>query len=204
MAISRQDVRRKRILDMLIDRYDRPIMNNVQRAAYVECMIATALGPDWRLTSEDDWDWAAWDCEHTASEARLEIKQSSARQSWDSESDRPRRNPRFDIRSRTGYWPKDGGPWVTDQGRQADVYVFAWHGEADEHADHRDAAQWRFFVVTERSLPARQKSVGLNSLERIADPCSIEELARAVEKVCPAYENLKASAGEGLPARDRR
>ena len=191
-VVSGEDVIHKRILEMLIGRYDRCIMNNVQRGDYVECMIASALGADWRLTSEEGWDWAAWDSEHTASEARLEIKQSAARQSWDSESDRPRRNPSFDIRPRRGYWPKDGGPWVTDPGRRADVYVFAWHGEADEQADHRDATQWRFFVVAERFLPTGQKSVGLSRLERIADPCSVGELAQAVEKACPARENLKA------------
>ena len=38
---------------MLIRRYDRRIMNNVQRGDYVECMVATALGADWRLTSEE-------------------------------------------------------------------------------------------------------------------------------------------------------
>ena len=38
-----------RILEMLIRRYDRRIMNNVQRGNYVECMTATALGADWRL-----------------------------------------------------------------------------------------------------------------------------------------------------------
>ena len=161
VAMSRKDVIPECIREMLIGRYDRKIMNNVQRGDYVECMIAAALGLNWQLTSED-WDWAAWDCEHTASKARLEIKQSAARQTWDRGSDRSRRNPRFDIRLRTGYWPKDGGPWVTDWARQADVYVFAWHGETDEHADHRDVAQWRFFVVAERLLPAEQNSIGLS------------------------------------------
>ena len=120
---------------------------------------------------------------------------SAARQSWDRESDGPRRNPGFDIRPRKGYWPKDGGPWVTDPGRPADVYVFAWHGKTDEQADHRDATQWRFFVVAERLLPTGQKSVGSNRLKRIADPCCVGELARAVEDACPVHENLKAVRG---------
>ena len=146
----------------------------------------------WRFTSKEGWDWAAWDCEHTTSKARLEIKQSAARQSWDCEADRPRRNLGFDIRPRKGYWPKDGGPWVTDPSRPADVYVFAWHGKADEQAGHRDATQRRFFVVAEAFLSAGQKGVGLSRLERIADPCSFEELKRAVEKACPACGNLEA------------
>ena len=32
------------ILDMLRRRYDGPIVNNVSRGDYVECMIAAALG----------------------------------------------------------------------------------------------------------------------------------------------------------------
>ncbi len=184
----------ERILDMLIRRYDRPIINNTQRGDYVECMIAFALGAGWRLTSEDGWDWAAWDCEHLASGARLEIKQSAARQSWDGESDRPQRKPSFDIAPRNGYWPRQGGRWVADPGRPADIYVFAWHGEAGQHADHRDAAQWRFFVCPESALPACQRTIGLGKLEKIANRCGIAGLGRAVEDACPPHGNLKAAA----------
>ena len=46
---SGEDAMHSRILEMLIRRYDRRIMNNVQRGNYVECMTATALGADWRL-----------------------------------------------------------------------------------------------------------------------------------------------------------
>ena len=185
----------KRILDMLICRYDRPIMNNIQRGDYLECMIASTLWASWRLTTEDGWDWAAWDCEHVSSGARLEIKQSAAKQSWDRESDRPRRNPAFDIAPRKGYWPKDSGRWVQAPGRPADLYIFAWHGRQDEHADHRDAGQWCFFVVAERSLPTGQKSIALSKLKKAAASCRVEELGSTVERTCPAREELKA-AGE--------
>ena len=185
----------ERILDLLIRRYDRPIINNTQRGDYVECMISFALeAAGWRLTSEDGWDWAAWDCEHPASGARLEIKQSAARQSWDGALARPRRSPSFDIAPRQGYWPRQGAPWVAGTGRPADIYVFAWHGEVGQHADHRDAAQWRFFVLAERALPARQKTIGLGKLENIANHCGIAGLERAVGEACPPYGDLKAAA----------
>ncbi len=190
---ARKGAMHKRILYMLIRRYDRPIMNNVDRGDYIECMIASALGAAWRLTWEDGWDWAAWDCVHVPSGARLEIKQAAARQSWDRESERPRRNPDFDIALRRGYWPKEGFRWIERPGRQADLYVFAWHGRRDEHADHRDPGQWRFFVVAERSLPAGQKSIRLSKLEKIATSCGVAELGRAVEAACPAPEDLKAT-----------
>ena len=191
------------IVDMLRRRYDRPIMNNVYRGDYVECMIQSVLGADWRLTWADGWDWAAWDCEHTPSGARLEIKQAAARQSWDKGPTPPRRNPAFDIAPRTGYWTRDG-EWIDSPGRQADVYAFAWHGRDDEHADHTDFRQWRFFVVAERDLPRNQKSIRLGRLTDISTPCGIDNLRVAVETARPAEHDLKAAqrhaaAHHGVP-----
>ena len=125
--------RHEDILDMLRRRYDRKIMNNVSRGDYIECMIALVLGDDWRLTWADGWDWAAWDCEHKSSGARLEIKQAAARQSWDKGPTPPRRKPAFDIKPRKGFYPEEE-EWVDSPGRQADVYVFAWHGRDDDQA----------------------------------------------------------------------
>ncbi len=51
---------------------------------------------------------------------------------------------------------------------------------------------WTILVVAERFLPTGQKSVGLRRLERIEDPCSVGELKRGLENVCPAREYLKA------------
>ena len=183
--------RHEDILIMLRRRYDGPIMNNVSRGDYVECMIAAVLGADWRLPWADGWDWAAWDCEHTPSRARLEIKQAAARQTWDRGPTPPRRTA-FDIAPRSGYWTKEG-EWIDSLGRQADVYVFAWHGRDDDHADHTDPQQWRFFVVAERDLPQGQKSIGLRRLEEIANPCGVADLRRAVEAACPEDYELKAN-----------
>lgn len=170
------------IQDRLMRRYDVPVMNNVYRADYVECLIALSLGPDWWLTWERGWDWAPWDCQHTSG-VRLEVKQSAARQSWDhGEKLAPSRAPRFDIAPRTGYWTEDGSRWVDSLGRPADVYVFAWHGEKrDGYVDHRDTSQWRFFVVAEPDLPKRGKSIGLTGLKALVSPCCIAELKRTVE-----------------------
>ena len=184
--------RHEDILDMLRRRYDRKIMNNVSRGDYIECMIALVLGDDWRLTWADGWDWAAWDCEHKSSGARLEIKQAAARQSWDKGPTPPRRKPAFDIKPRKGFYPEEE-EWVDSPGRQADVYVFAWHGRDDDHADHTDPGQWRFFVVAERDLPQGQKSIGLKRLTAIAESCAVADLRRAVETACPAEHELKAA-----------
>ena len=82
-------------------------MNNVYRGDYVECMVNSVAGPDRRLTWADGWDWAAWDCEHTPSRARLEVKKAAARQSLDKGPTAPRRKPTFDIAPRRGNWTRE-------------------------------------------------------------------------------------------------
>lgn len=194
-----KEVRHSDILTMLNQRYEGPLINNVHRGDYVECMIGLALGGDWHLTWMDGWDWAAWDCEHTPSGARLEIKQAAARQTWHKALPPPRRrNTVFDIAPRSGFWTR-GGLWIDSPGRQADVYVFAWHGCEDEHADHTDPGQWRFFTVAERDLPNGRKSIGLGRLKGIAAPCDLTDLRIAVETACPAERDLKAGQLPGSP-----
>ena len=80
-----------------------------------------------------------------------------------------RRNPVFDVAPRNGYWTRQGR-WINSPGRQADVYVFAWHGRDGEDVDHIDPLQWRFFVVAERDLPQDQTSSGFRRLMEIAAP----------------------------------
>ncbi len=194
-----KELQHEDILTMLRRRYDVPIMNNICRSDYVECMIGAALGDDWRLNWMDGWDWAAWDCEHTPSGARLEIKQAAARQTWDRGPTPQRRAPTFDIASRSGFWTR-GGVWIDSPGRQADVYVFAWHGRDDDHADHTDPRQWLFYAVVEHTLPRGQKRIGLGPLRRIASPCGVAGLRSAVEAVCPTERHLKAeNSGRTYP-----
>ena len=190
---------RWRILTTLMRKYDTPVMNNVYRADYVECLVAFTRGTDWWLTWRLGWDWAPWDCQHTSG-VRLEVKQAAERQSWDRETPARRRSQRFDIVSRTGYWPQDGSRWVDldSPGRPADLYVFAWHNESrDGYADHRDTNQWLFFVVAEQDLPKNRKSIGLTGLNAIVSPCRIADLKHAVENACSAQGALKA-APEGV------
>ena len=177
--------RHEEVLDMLKRRYNGPIMNNVSRGDYVECMIAITLGSDWQLTWADGWNWAAWDLEHLSSGVRLEIKQAAARQTWDEGKTPARRSSAFDIAPRRGYWTREG-QWFDSPGRPADVYVFAWHGRDDNDADQTDPRQWRFFVVPERNLPPGQKSIGLRRLQDITAPCDVAGLRGAVERACLA------------------
>ncbi|MGH7045584.1 MAG: hypothetical protein ACREE2_04250 [Stellaceae bacterium] len=114
-----------------------PIVQNNLRAIVAEVITGYALGPDWHHCSAD---WSGWDFEHKLG-ARLEVKQSAARQTW--KPPPVRHPPRFDISPRSGYW-QDGSRWIERAGRHAQIYVFCHHPVDDAAADHRDPLQWSF------------------------------------------------------------
>lgn len=178
------DATEERIIKDLMQRfYERPLINNVHRGDYVECMIALALKPAWRLTTP----WTSWDLVHQKTGARIEVKQSAAQAPWARKW--PARG-RFDIRRRKGYYSEDGTWTETPQRkRHACLYVFAWHPGKDADADHRRPDQWEFFVVAETCLPLEQDSIGLGPLIQIvegyelAERCSYDELETKVNQV---------------------
>lgn len=119
--------------------YGRPLIENSYRGLIAEIIVGEALGPQWRLCSGD---WGGWDLEHMTG-CRLEVKQSAALQTWTA----PKKPapPTFDIREQTGYY--EGAAWIPQIGRQAHIYVFAYHPIQDESADHRDPRQWCFYIL---------------------------------------------------------
>ena len=148
--------------------YQAPVMNNVHRSEYVEAIVAVALTESgWSRTTP----WDSWDFVHE-SKFRMEVKQSAAAQAWS--PSRASSPPRFDIRARSGYWDQSG-MWRSSPGRHADVYVFAWHEAAGKSADQREPMSWQFYVILERDLPD-QKTIGLNAIRRLAQPCRADRL----------------------------
>ena len=146
------------ILNELVAKlYDVPLMGNVNRSDYVEHMVIHGLGKGFRLVSGD---WAGWDIEHESG-ARIEVKQSAACQPWTKPTSKPASGS-FDIAPRTGNWV-GGSEWVEKVGRQAHLYIFAWHPVTlADQPDHRDPDQWEFFVVKADDLPPNQKSISAN------------------------------------------
>lgn len=71
---------------------------------------------------------------------------------------------------------------MAEAGRAAQIYVFAHHPQVDDDADHRDPAQWQFYVVPASALPDSQR-ISLSSLARLAEPVQFERLAEAVGAV---------------------
>lgn len=177
-------------MDLIVQRYDQTVMNNVIRAAYAECMVAVALGSGWQLTWQQGWEWAPWDCEHKTTGARIEIKQSATKQPWSRDTDHARGVPTFDIAPRTGYWPREGSEWIELNSRPADLYVLALH-DLRTDADQRDPFQWVFYVVAELDLPPGQKSISLNRLKALAEACGVSELLRVVNQRLQTLGTLK-------------
>ena len=84
----------------------------------------------------------------------------------------------FDIAPRTGEYV-DGAAWVDGVGRNADIYVFAYHPVGDATADHREPTQWQFYVVLEKALPA-QKTLALSGVAALAKPVTFLGLSERV------------------------
>lgn len=164
----------------VIDRLSRrlfgsPILRNDVRGEVVEEIVAMALEPGWELCSAD---WGPCDLVHPASELRIQVKQSAARQSWH-KGKCPPPKPRFSIAEKTGRY-EDGDRWIEEASRNAEIFVFAWHPVTDQTADHRDPTQWLFHVVLERDLPP-QKSISLPAIRALASAVPFTGLAVAVE-----------------------
>jgi hypothetical protein len=132
-----------------------------------------ALEPDWRWCSED---YSSWDFDR-ADGMRLEVKQSAVKQSWATETAAPS-IASFDIAHRKGRW--EGALWIEEPGRHAQLYVFAHHFVGTSDADHRDPAQWAFYVVPTGALPMT-KRIGIGAVRALADPCDFDGLRAAVE-----------------------
>jgi hypothetical protein len=163
----------RRILTTLLGR---PLVTNAFRGMLVEAMLAQVLEPGWRWCSED---WALHDFE-SADGVRLEVKQSAALQSWNAETSKPGAG-RFDIAPRKVHW--EGATRIKAAGRNASIYVFAWHPVTDQiAADHRLPDQWLFYPVAERNLPM-QSTIARSRIESLAEPVAIAGVYDAVERL---------------------
>lgn len=163
--------------------FGRPLVTNVLRAQLVEAMIALVLEPTWIWCAAN---YAPCDFER-ADGLRLEVKQSAARQSWS--TDKPSKAI-FDVAVRTGRYEPHG--WVGEYGRAAHLYVFAHHPTFDDTADHRDPAQWLFYVVPTAALPD-VKQIALGTIKTFAEAVPISMLAKTVATVASTISNPRTA-----------
>lgn len=147
------------------------LVTNSSRGLIAEAIVATVLCPEWRWCSED---YHRCDFTHPSG-AQLEVKQSAASQSWKSKAPTI---ARWDVGARKGYWESE--TYVARPGRNAEIYVLAWHPIADrEQADHRDPAQWQFFVVQADALPP-VRTLSMAGVAALATPVRVGQLASTV------------------------
>jgi hypothetical protein len=169
--------------------FGKPLITNVHRGLVVEAIVACALEPEWRWCSED---YSSWDFEQ-AGGLKLEVKQSSARQSWADGKGKPSASS-FDIAKRTGRW-EGGTDWIAEPGRNADIYVFAHHPIFDDTADHRDPAQWAFYVISTNRLPDT-KRITLGGVRALSQAVQFHDLKRAVAE---AHDGVFSSGAADVP-----
>lgn len=188
----------QRVVDRLIGRFfSEPIIENVWRGDYVECMIEALLAPDWHLTGT----WDMWDLEHESG-ARIEIKTSSALQTWT--TDKPSLSPSFDIKPRVEMWDQQTATTIPiSPQRLADIYLFAWHPEIRRDlADHRRPEQWRFFIVPEHHFYPSQKTISLGPVQDLANKYGAvtndhRNLHENIESIRKTLTTLKANSPMG-------
>lgn len=154
--------------------FGKPLITNVHRGLIAEAIVACALEPDWSWCSAD---YASWDFERSDG-LRLEVKQSAARQSWAVDNAIGRAS--FDVAARVGRY--EGTRWIPEPERPAHLYVFAHHVVADASADHRDPAQWRFYVSAASELPP-VKRIALGPLQKRTTPVAFSDLKSRVAAV---------------------
>ena len=130
------------------------LMSNRERGILGEFLVATALG----LETEPRLEWNGYDLKYSG--LKIEIKTSSAKQSWPQSKPSP---IRFDIAPQSYSW--DAATDITDYEvkRHANVYVFCeLHGD-----DPLDTDGWTFYVVSTAVLNQwlpNQKSIGVKPL----------------------------------------
>jgi hypothetical protein len=147
--------------------FDQRLIQNQYRSVFVEAMIEPYLVRNgWKHVGDN---WAGWDFQHESG-TRLELKQSTAWQTWDPHKWKQlpvKGGPGiFNIAPRTGWFDSAGAIWTKEAGRPAHMYVFAWNGQIGSAADHRDPNQWESFIVPTTALPA-QKTLSLKRLRGV-------------------------------------
>ena len=170
-----------KVISRIVRRHDRAIMTDEHRQEYVVCLVAELLAPDWNSPWIKGHDWAPWDLEHPSG-ARIQIKQSAAREPWDAGRKVLMGTSWFNIARPNLAMSLDRDP-IEPPDRLAEIYVFAWHGEKREQvADHRAPEQWRFLVIPTKGIRANLRHIGLHNLEEITDAVGFESLLEAVRE----------------------
>ncbi|WJE46680.1 hypothetical protein QRD90_21110 [Peribacillus frigoritolerans] len=148
------------------------ILTNNLRGIFAEFLIGTALGC---LNVE----WDAYDLVYKG--MKIEVKSSAYIQAWHKEK---YSNISFSIGAKKeyDYTTNKYNPTVK---RNADIYVFCLLKEKNlELIEPLNTAQWEFYLALTKDLDIHfpnQKTISLNSLKKIAQRSTYEELKKTIE-----------------------
>ena len=127
------------------------IVENRWRGDLVEEIVSQAIGHSaWRHCSEN---WNSWDFEQISGPLKIQVKQAALRQVG---TETPSVAVRFGIKKAKGYYIGNEWKQLPEPGRIAEIYLFAFHPDGSEKANHWDVNAWKFYGLREVDLPSQQ------------------------------------------------
>lgn len=150
------------------------ILTNNLRGVFAEFLVGSALG----CLDRPRVEWDPFDLVYE--EMKIEVKSSAYIQAW--HKDRYS-NISFSIGA-TKEYDYETNKYSPTAKRWADLYVFCLLKEKNiNEINPLNATHWEFYLIRTEELDSHfphQKTISLASLQRIAAPCSYDEIKKTV------------------------
>ncbi len=159
------------------------LVDNRNRGIFAEWLVGQALEVIRDGDKRREWD--AYDLCYKK-KIKVEVKASGRSQAWP--QGQPSK-PEFNIAPRWKIWVAKTNEWIEHNPpvRFADVYVFCLHyPEEATNENVRDPASWKFWVISKQTLNDKlgdQKSVGVRTLDELADHVGWSEIKAEVDRL---------------------
>ena len=157
------------------------LVDNRNRGIFAEWLVGQALG----VIGDDDVrkEWDAVDLRF--GDLTIEVKASGLSQTWNLLVPS---TPRFGIPRQKRAWFADTDEWIVydEPKRSADIYVFCLHQSVPATNENvADPDSWSFWVVATSTIDDElddQSSVGVSTLNRLAEPVGWSGIKAAVKR----------------------
>ena len=157
------------------------LVDNRNRGIFAEWLVGQALGVIGDHDVRTEWD--AVDLRF--GDLTIEVKASGLSQTWNLLVPS---TPRFGIPRQKRAWFADTDEWIVydEPKRSADIYVFCLHRSVPATNENvADTDSWSFWVVATSTINDEldaQSSVGVSTLNRLAEPVGWSEIKAAVKR----------------------
>jgi hypothetical protein len=152
------------------------ILNNTDRGALAEFIVATSMG----LTDHITEEWNEFDLIANDGEIKIEVKSASYIQVWEQSKFS---TIRFSIKKTRRLFPETNT--YSDLKRHSDLYVFCLLKHKDQDTiNPLKLEQWEFYVVKTIVLDEKYKdqtSISLSDLQKLTDPIPYHKLKNEIE-----------------------